>query len=103
MKQIGCYYHPNEVEAVTNCESCGRPICLNHLLKHRQFGGIDQADNIYEYCTDCYGNLGKRSAQAMEEFQSTTRKMFGGFFIGVIIIIVVFIIIAASLFAGFAR
>lgn len=103
MKQIGCYYHPNEIEAVTNCESCQRPVCLNHLMKYRRHGGMDRADDVYELCTDCHRQQSEMARQAMGEFQGKMKKMFGGFFIGIIIIIVVFIIIAASLFAGFAR
>lgn len=45
----GCYCHPNE-PVVTNCHSCGRPLCRDCAENYQV---ADEGEELYPLCYDC--------------------------------------------------
>ncbi|MFX1251633.1 MAG: zinc ribbon domain-containing protein [Promethearchaeota archaeon] len=87
MSNLECYYHPDRT-AATKCEKCGRLICLECRMIHRERVIVTTDDTQfvrYEYCPDC---MPKKTEE------SQTYPGFGG------VILVFIIAVPLIMFAG---
>lgn len=94
MTEINCYYHPN-IEAVTKCEDCGKPICLKCKKIHREthHAGVGESSSYYatqhDLCGPCYYNTQEKiaSSTAGSWICSIVGIVFSIIFIGVGILV----------------
>lgn len=107
---ITCYYeHDPPVEATHKCERCQIPLCLLHIQKYR-IPRFDQADEIYEFCNECYGENRKqaeyyqRNPGELFKMAADTNPLFkivGGLMIAFVIIFIIFTILSLFFIKGF--
>lgn len=99
MSATRCYYHPDKI-AITTCERCHKPICLEDKRVYRQthyynnsvgndsFHSRSSYVTTHDYCILCY---------ASQKKSNVTASIIGG------IVFIIFVFFALGSFASFSN
>ena len=82
-RKILCEFHDQGdlVEATSRCEQCAAMLCVEHIFKKRETR-IDEADNVYELCPNCYHQVIAQQKAFSEKLFGADGKNVGKFALG---------------------